>query len=209
MTLADSIQLLAGISTFLAVVVALFGRFIQGQIPVLRPRLKLALVPNYTVTRTLLSGDQSGEEDLRLSVYFHARVSNTRRRWAPAHHVQVFIIRQELPDASGSYQTVWASEVPVEWDFQKVKPLQMTIGYAQDVPVCSIVKEKWVAIHPLIKPYSLIRRWREPFKTAITFVAKSEEVDSEPLRIEIAWDGHWSDDVNQLTRQHLTVKELP
>ena len=45
--------------------------------------------------------------------------------------------------------------------------------------------------------------WTEPCKIAVVVQAKSLDGDSLPLRLEISWDGKWSDDAAQMKR-HLT-----
>jgi hypothetical protein len=96
---------LTAIATFAAVVVALFGDWIRGYFPFLQPRLVLELLPDSTKTKTRL-GVEDSREVLRESVYFHARVQNKRRSIAPAHQVQVFIVRQETLDASHAFSDI-------------------------------------------------------------------------------------------------------
>jgi hypothetical protein len=196
----------AAISTFLAVLVALFGNWIRAQIPWLQPELKLELIPKPEPVKTLLTSDKGQRyED---SFYFYGRVTNTRRSIRTANQVQVFLVRQEDLLPNGQYEVTLTKEVPIIWHLQEVKPVHATIGYPETFPICSIVKDKWVQIHPLIKPLILKRTYREAFRIALTFQAKSIETESNLLRVEIVWHGGWSDDREKLPF-HLTVTELP
>jgi putative SOS response-associated peptidase YedK len=51
-------------------------------------------------------------------------------------------------------------------------------------------------------------RSREPFGLAgLWDVAAADNAESNPLLIEIAWDGEWSDDTATLSK-HLVVKQV-
>jgi hypothetical protein len=202
------VEIVVAAATLLAVLVALFGSWIRAQFRFLQPHLELEFQHEVSKTRYRL---RPGDDDAAFAdaIYFHAKVSNTNRKVAPAHQTQVFLVRQETRDAGGDFQISWANEIPVIWDYQQIKPLQKTLGPPDTVPVCSIVKDNWVEIHPALTPNNLKARWHEALESvAIVFVAKSIEAESDPLRLEIAWDGRWSDDKTEL-KKHLTVKVVP
>jgi len=41
----------------------------------------------------------------------------------------------------------------------------------------------------------------------VEVVAVADNGQSKPIRIEVAWDGNWSDDTEEMSR-HLVVKEI-
>jgi hypothetical protein len=196
----------SAIGTFLAILVALFGHWFRAQIPWLQPKLRLEFIPQPEPVKTMLVNDAGHRyED---SFYFYGKVTNTRRDVRAATQVQVFLVRQEELLPNGQYQITSTKEVPIIWHLQEVKPTQVTIGHEETFPICSIVKGKWVQIHPLIKPLILKRTYREPFRIVLTFQAQSVETEYNLLRMEIVWHGGWSDDREKLPF-HLTVTELP
>lgn len=70
-----------------------------------------------------------------------------------------------------------------------------------------MVKEKWIELHPLINPVALDARRREPCHMTLTLQARGLLTDSNLLRVEIAYDGKWSDDTDEMAR-HTVVKAV-
>jgi hypothetical protein len=50
-----------------------------------------------------------------------------------------------------------------------------------------------------------VKRLETPFRMIATLQASGIEAESNILRVEISWDGKWSDDMTELKR-HLVVK---
>jgi hypothetical protein len=138
--------------------------------------------------------------------WYHIEVSN-KSRWSPAREVQVFLLRVEEPDAAGQDRITWLGDVPMRWRHQEIRPVALTIGPTTDCDLCSVVQEKWVELWPLIIPHSLNARRREPCKFSVTLQARGIESDSNLLRVQIAWDGEWSDDADEMAR-HMVVREV-
>jgi DNA-binding protein H-NS len=89
------------------------------------------------------------------SFYFYGKVYNPRRGWTKATQVQVFLVREEERLPNGEYHVISTRETPIVWHLQEVKPTHATIGHEATFVICSIVKDKWIEIHPLVKPYIL------------------------------------------------------
>jgi hypothetical protein len=190
-----------------AVIVALFGNWLRARL--FPPKLALSLQnPRGTRSPAILKtpdGDQRQED----SRWYHVLVENHRRLVSPATQVQVFLIRVEEPDATGENKIVWSEQIPLTWRHQEVHPIARTIGYAADCNLCNAVKGKWLELTPIAAPFALKvrRRLGESCRFTVTLQARSVETDSNLLRIEIAWDGQWADDSDEMAR-HLVVKAV-
>lgn len=145
-------QVAIAVGTIAAVIVALFGGWLRARFA--PPKLVLGLENELGVKTPVNLTAPDGSTREALSRWYHVRVDN-KRRWSPATQVQVFLLRIEEPDASGEYQITWLGEIPIRWRDQEIKPLVRTIGYAADCDLCSVVKDKWVELHPLIAPMAL------------------------------------------------------
>jgi hypothetical protein len=98
----------------------------------------------------------------------------------------------------------WVGEIPMRWAHQEVNPLVRDIGHPFDCDLCSVVKEKWVELHPLVVPHALTARRREACSLIVTLQARGLEADSNLARVKIAWDGRWADGAEEMTR-HMSV----
>lgn len=205
-------QVAIAIGTIGAVVVALFGNKLRATFA--PPRLFLRLLDNRGTETPVILTAPDGSRRETVSRWYHLRVENGRR-WSPATQVQVFLLRIEEPDAAGQYRAIWTGELPIRWRYQEIHPLVRSIGYGADVDLCSVVKEKWFQLHPVIEPIefrdsdaeqvSLRIKRREGFNMALTLQARGLETDSNRIRVLIHWDGAWADDPEVMQR-HLVVK---
>lgn len=194
------------LGTIGAVLAALFGQRVHAWL--FKPDLVLSL-PNprgewQRVEIRSPNGDQR-PEDAR---YYHLRVTNAAT-WSKATDVQLFLVRLEEPGPDGQLYVKWASEIPLRWKYQEIMPLSRTIGPHADGDLCSVIKNKWVQLHPLILPHNLadLAVRRGPFEMVVSFQARGAEASSEMKRIRIVWDGQWHDGENEMA-QHLVISEL-
>ena len=200
------VQLAVAIGTVGAVIVALFGPFRAKFFP---PQLSIVLAdPEGELTQVRLAWmendvEQERPEDAR---YYHVRVSNSRR-WSPAHQAQVFLIQVEEPAADGQFAVSWAGDLPLNWKHQQLFPLLRTVGPTSEADLCSVVKDKWLQLHPLIVPNNLEAKRREPTKLILSVQAKSNECDSRVLRVKVAWDGDWHEGAQEM-RRHLVIETV-
>lgn len=194
-------------ATFLAVLVALFGQAFRGKF--FPPKLGLRLLdPKGEKAVARLAWVENGEvkermEDCR---YYHLQVSNSRR-WSPAHEVQVVLLRLEEPAPQGGWKVEWTGAIPLGWRHQQLYSTSRTVGALADVDLCSVIKNKWLALHPLITPFNLKVQRREPCVLCLTIQAQSSECDSRPIRVKVAWDGKWHDGAQEMIG-HLSVEVL-
>lgn len=201
------IQLAVAAATFLAAAVALFGQGFRAKF--FPPILKLDL-PDKSGERTkaLLKWIEDGEvhERMEEARYYHLRVTNSRR-WSPANQCHVALLRVEQPAADGLFIAVWSGDIPLIWRHQQALSPLRTIGPPAFMDLCSVVKDKWLQLHPLVAPNNLQTVWREPVSLILTVQCRSNENESNTLRVQIDWDGKWHDGATEMQR-HLSLKVL-
>jgi hypothetical protein len=200
-----AVRLAAAIGTFLAVLVALFGQqFRAKRFP---PRLKLKLLEKGGEKTTLTARSDDGTvrniDDVR---YFHLRLWN-ERRWSTAEGVQVFLTRLDEPGPDNQLRVTWLGNVPLRWRDQEFVPVLQTIGAAKDCDFCMIGKRSGLSLMPLLLPNNLPAHRPGKCRVVAWLQARSNQADSEIVRIEIAWDGLWVDGDFEM-QQHLVIKEL-
>ena len=207
-----AIQALIAFGTIGAVVAALFGNWIRARF--WPPELSINLQDSSDLRVPMILTSANGTQELTDSRWYHVRVENARRS-SPATGVRVLILRLEEPDSAGFFQVKWAGEAPLNWSHQGFKPLTPTIGSPDEVDLCSVRRNPSnpggphvLELHPLFRSFSLNTQWSSPCKLAVLVQARSVEVDSNTLRVEISWDGQWSDDATQM-RHHLVAKTAP
>ncbi len=199
------VQLAVAIATVSAVLVALFGQGFRAKF--FPPQLSLALAnSDGEKTRVQLRWIENDIENERMedSRYYRIRVTNARR-WSPANQVQVVLLQVEEPAADGQFTSSWVGDLPLIWKHQPVFPVLRTIGPDSDVDLCSVVKDKWLQLHPLIPPFDLEVRRRDSARMILSLQARANESDSQVIRVEISWDGKWHDGTQEM-KTHLIVK---
>jgi hypothetical protein len=195
------------IATIAAVIVALFRDWIRAHL--FSPKLKLQLRnPLGEKTTALLQwqteqGLQQRTEEAR---YYHVVVIN-QVRWPTATQVQVYLLRIEEPGPDGELQVTWSGEIPIQWTHQQIYPLARTVGPAASCDLCSVVKDKWVQLHPLILPINFAVQRKGPAILVVSLQARGNEDESAISRFQIAWDGAWQDGDTEMAR-HLVVREI-
>ncbi len=193
------------VGTIGAVVVALFGNWLRAHLT--PPKLTLRLKDERgTKTPVTITAPSDGSQRQTEGRWYHATVEN-RRRWSPAHGVQVFLLRLEEPDAAGEDQVTWVGSIPLRWRHQEIHPLALLIGPSEECDLCSVIRDKWVELHPLIVPHALNHRRGGKCQLIVILQARSVEADFNLLRVRIAWDGVWSDDADEMAH-HMVVRQL-
>ena len=154
-----------------AVVVALFGN-LRGKIFPPKLEIKIHDEEGYST-----EGDDP-------SIYYHLEIRN-ERRWAPATQVQFYLTRVELFVDDKSTQK-WFGELPMRWRYQESYPLTRTIGSPTQCDLCRTTKED-VHIMTLFQSGELPSKWPKNQRAALTLQARSVEIDSPQIRIDISW----------------------
>lgn len=200
------VSLISAFGTVTAVAVALFAQHFRPKFfpPILRLRI---YDTRGEQAKAHLSHPVSPSR-MESVVYYHVRVEN-ERRWSTAHNVRVFLLKLERLGVDGKPYIEWSSDgIPLKWQFQEVHPQARAIGHAANVDLVSVVKDKFLELHPLIKPHALDTRYEGGCDIYLTLQARSDEADSPELRVRIAWDGGWHVSREEMLRC-FSVREVP
>lgn len=208
------VNALIAAGTIGAVLVALFGeriraRWFPPQLELSMPKPEGVRTPVRLTWRDAEGVDHAEVKDGR---YYHVEVSN-RARGAKATQVQICVIRVEEPRADGQFEIAWTGELPLQWMLQEIQPLTRVVGRTAVADLCSVVKDKWVELRPMIGVANFNARRRKEHPPAqrdfiVTLEARSAEGSSPPLRLRITWDGEWEDGDFEM-RRHLVIGPPP
>jgi len=189
------INLSISISTFLAVIVALFGENIRARL--FSPRLSIAVKKTAEKNRT-----NKGEEIW----YYHLVISNQRK--AIANNVIVMLTQIEN-NWDGGKQSIWTGEVPLSWMFGLVAGnIFRNIGSSQYCDLIAVGKETGAFLEPLITPNNLHFLWKDKMNITLTICVKSDQNTTLERKFMIAWDGLWDQGETEMAK-HLVIKALP
>jgi hypothetical protein len=198
-----AVKFLGAASTFLAVVVALFGNRLRARFAPSRLVLTLRDPRGFNPQSFVRRADNTVEKvDAR---WYFARVEN-QARWNRAESVYIFVLSVEQKDASGVFKLRWKGEMPLRWRHQQ-DLLPRTIGHPAECDICFVAKTP-LALHfqPLVDAGEWNTHYDGPCSLRLTLRAMGVEADTTPLRVEISWDGQWSDDA-EVMAQHFVIKE--
>ena len=200
-------QAAAAIATFLAVLAALFGEWIRARL--FKPELRLTLeIPRGVVADVGIKSRDPEEGDVKIrkeaARFYHLRVSNVPR-WPPATQVAVYLLRIDQLGPDGEFRPTWNGELPLLWQYSEVMPAFRTIGPAVNCALCSVVKGKWVGLHPQVMPQPFQDQYRAPANVRLLLQARSIERDSDLILIKMSWDGEWEDGEVEMGK-HMVVR---
>jgi hypothetical protein len=192
------IQFGVAAGTFGAVITALWAAMRKPD----RPLLKLEVLRKEGERTVLNSG-----EDVR---YYHLKVWNGNRSTSIATRVQVYLtLLEETDEFNKEDRVVWRGNIPLRWRDQEFVPWFQKLGSAKDADLCQIHKEGLLTLLPLFTPNSLLSfvHRKEACRLILSLQARSNQVDSELIRIGIYWDGSWAEgDIEMM--QHLQVRAI-
>lgn len=142
--------------------------------------------------------------------YYHVELKN-ERPLIPATNPIVYLLAVEVPDAAGSsFSEVWAGALPIVATYYEVHPGKILGADPQLYDLCSVVRGKWVELHPQIQTMDFPKLWSyegETIRFRVTLQARSLEVLSPRYVFEIAWDGEWAEDTTAM-RRHMVVRQI-
>jgi hypothetical protein len=191
------VQLLIGLSTLFAVLVALFGDWLRQLAP---PKLRISLLCATGEETDVTFKGPNQRATLTKARWYHIKVENARR-WAQATQVQVFLLRIEEPDAADQFRATWTGEIPLKWRHIRsmTAAAARDIGYPCDADLVSLFREgpatsqPFLQLQPLIAPSpleGLITRDKK-CRLRVVLLARGMQADSNYLTVEIAWSGTW------------------
>jgi hypothetical protein len=192
------VKALGTLATLLAVVVALLGSRLRHWIS--PPRLRIDLVSADGFLGGIYVFDPATGRAQKTAdvIWYHVRVENYTR-WNPVTGTYIFLQSIEALDESAEFKPFWNGNAALGW---RHEPNQQpkNIGFAAECDLCHVFKEpREVRLSPLIKGQAPDLFTKE-FKIALTLQARGVEADSNRLRLEISWDGEWSDNPTEMKR---------
>jgi hypothetical protein len=199
-----SIKATQAAATLLAVSVALFGARLRHRFD--PPKLKIALANDEGFAAILYTFNRQTNEALHQTdgLWYHVRVDNENRS-TTATGVHIFLLSIEAPDVSGDFRPIWTGHAKLGWKHES-NPEPKSIGYHAECDLFHILNEpREMRLSPIIPGQITPDKFIGPLRIAVTVQARSIEVESDPLRLEIFWDGTWSTDRAEMKR-HLVVK---
>lgn len=183
--------------TIVVAIVALWGHVIRARW--FGPKLCLVLKNP--------KGEVSMFSDGVVSRYYHLRIWN-ERCGSPAHNVRVVIKELYKPNAAGTMsQTPLSGPLQLAWQFQGSNPQFQTIGAESTCDLGFLRRGEPFTLSTLFRHISFDPNVQPRQKAIVVLVALSDEGESNELKLEIAWDGVWSDDSDEIVR-HMVVKPL-
>lgn len=192
-----AIQIASVIATLLLAVIAIWGDAIKSAL--VGPKLALSINDPL--------GERIDQSDGRKCRYYHLRIFNERKS-APAHNVRVVLTKLLKPAADDSIpDSALAGSVQLNWRFGRYQPQFPTIGPTMICDLGYLIDGQEFKLSTIYNPNNLNCKVEADQRIHIEVIAVSDEMESKPLRIEIAWDGGWSDDTVEMKR-HLVVKEV-
>ena len=200
-----TVKALGTLATFLAAFIALFGPWLRYRIA--PPRLVIARTSDEGWQGILRTFDSAGQSQDTKGFWYHVRVGN-KTLWNPVTDVYIFLLSVEEPDAAGHFKTVWFGNAALGWRNDR-DPQPKKVGHiSYECDLCHILKSPLqVQLSPIIQG-QFRTAYTEAFRIALTLKAKGVEAQSDDLRIEISWNGKWSDDKVEM-KHHLVIKEVP
>ena len=140
--------------------------------------------------------------------FFHLEVSNAHRAY-PATSVRVYLTRLDRVTPDGGVDPLWHGEsggARLRWRNETEDPearTPRTIGAPQDLDLCYLEQSPWeqpLAPRLLLRvnypPANLTPHMRlQPNTPVVLHVqARSDQTESEVLRVKLAWTGQWAGD---------------
>lgn len=184
------------IGTVAVAVVAIWGNWIRARLA--GPRIRIALRD--------ARGDLTARNDGTREIYYHLVVRN-RRHWSPADAVRVLVVGLAKRRPDGSYLAEpLVAPLQLTWAFPTFHELFPTIA---DSDICDFGAIDEHSGRFRLSTYITPNNFRGYVVAGeamrVTLVASAHNGKSEPLVVEVSWDGSWSPELDEMQR-HLVIK---
>lgn len=190
------INIIFAFLTFAAIIAAIWGEKIR-QIWT-KPKLKINLCePSLTKTNTGIRG-----------WYYIIQVSNERSS-SPANNARILLtnIYKKGPDGSWIEQK-FSGPTQVMWRWPQLSPHYTTVGPDEQSTFGYLLENaNSFKLQLYWYPNNLKNNIPSNESTRLTFKAVSDTTESNPLNIEVAWDGIWAEGRAEM-KNHLVIKEV-
>ena len=191
------IQAAVAVGTLLLAFIAIWGDRIRSRY--LGPKLKVSLLNPWGELNPLNDGRQCRN--------YHLKVTNNRQG-TPAHNTQVLLMKIFRSAANGALvDKSFSGPLQLTWQFPQYHPQLLSIGPGRLCDLGRMIYGSPFELMLYFTPNNFTKDVEANQKIQVEVVAVADNGESEPTRIEIAWDGKWSDDTIEMSR-HLVVKEV-
>jgi len=183
------------IATLLLGAIAIWGDWIKAKL----------FAPRLTVEILNEKGEATKFSDGVMSRHYHLVIKNHRKS-SPAHNVRVLMIGFARPIADGRYgNSPLSGGLQLVWQFKDSIPQFPVIGSPLICDLGNVRQDGTFTLTTMFRPVYLDTNINKNQKAKVTVQAVSDEGESEPLAIEIAWDGIWEEDTARMA-EHLVIK---
>lgn len=187
-------------SVFISIA-AIWGDRIRASL--LRPSLRLVISDPLGMPETIFEG--GGFAPAR---YYRVRVTNTASH-PEAREVEVLLIHLDRRGPDGNPQRMFQGALPLQWQHQQLYPKSRTIGRATVAEAdLMIACEERLQLTPMLTPFNFPATMRGETHIWVTVVARGLNGESQPLRIQIDWNGRWDRGSAEMAT-HLVVAPVP
>lgn len=192
-----AVQIVVAAATLLLAVIAIWGESLRAKW--VGPKLRLELIDSLGEFIRLNDGSSSR--------YYHMRVTNERRA-VKANNVRVVLTEVSRSSADQSIRpNVLSGPIQLEWQHGHSLPQFPALGPPLNCVLGRIVKGQAFRLLTLFDVSYLNLTASKDKKLIIEAIALSDETESNSVRVEIDWDGDWSDDTTEMSK-HLVVKTV-
>ena len=194
-------QWVSAIVSAIIAILAIWGEFIRSQLA--GPRLAVTLL-NPDGEKTVWTGPGIAPKPTR---FYHLRIKNGRR-WAPARNVRIVLTGLARTGADNSFASLPLSgPLQLQWQFAQTSPQYPVIGPDHTCDLGHGESDSGFSLSTYVTPNNFRRMIAGNQRMRVEIRGLADNGESEPLFLEIAWDGEWSDDTVEM-RRHLIVKAV-
>jgi hypothetical protein len=137
--------------------------------------------------------------------YYHIRVSN-QRAWVPARNTRILVRSLSKPAPDGTFlEETQVSDLQLTWRYPQLGTMYRTIGPEEFCDLGSVTKDGF-RLTTYVIPNNFTRVIVQQGKLRAEILAVADNGYSQPLHVEISWDGQWDDGAAEMSR-HLMIKE--
>ena len=188
-------EISVAISTFLAVLIALFGDVLKAKL----------FSPKFTISLKNKAGELNKTNGGISTRYYHLVIGN--KRTTIANDCIVSLVKIESVGNVGT-SCYWEGDVPLTWIYPTVyKTIYKNIGSSEECDLIKITEEKEVFFETLFDPNNFPSIFKERFTLLIGVKVKSVQATSEVIRFKLEWDGLWEPGEAEMQR-HFSIIQL-
>ena len=189
------VQIFVALGTIAVAVLAIWGDLIRHKLA--GPKLRLTLLDaEGTVTR---------RRDGKKGRYYKLRAWN-ERKWSPARNVRV-VLRSIFKPAADGTLTPQPLSGPLQLTWQWIVPQYPSLGAGEEIcTFANLVQGEQFVLSPYVTPNNFVGFLKANERMVIEVAVVSDTTESEPLFLDLSWNGQWSDDTKAMCT-NVVIKE--